>query len=284
MNFKIVSLTIRIVITLFFLSTSLAQLFSFHFYLANVADIKSWITPFPYISYLISFIIFLISILLLTGFKTPLVALIAAGVIFLNHIFLMVSNPFYNTFHHSVPLLIFSILLALISDNNIAFFKIGVDTSKFLTFTTIQKRNFCFLIIRLFIGSLFLIQGFNSIFKSGVILFAERLYVESYSNSFLPSSLLWVMGITNPFFEIIGGLLLIVGLKTRWACAALCFFLITIVFGHLVSDPYETGGDISSYGLSNLIFVIIVLLFEGKYNNYSIDRLLNYSSSKLHHP
>jgi hypothetical protein len=50
--------------------------------------------------------------------------------------------------------------------------------------------------------------------------------------------------------------------------------MISIIFGHLISDPFETSGDISMYGLNNLAFLILVIWLENGTNKYSIDNLI----------
>ena len=56
--------------------------------------------------------------------------------------------------------------------------------------------------------------------------------------------------------------------------------MVSIAFGHLLSDPYETSGDISMYGFNNLAVVILVLWLENGANKYTLD---NYIFNKQPH-
>ncbi|CAN5462076.1 hypothetical protein BH11BAC1_BH11BAC1_01850 [soil metagenome] len=272
-NNPIITTILRLTLCLFFISGALAHLFTYHFFTANITDIKPWVTNLPYVGKLISVLFLIISIPLLLGFRMVHCSLIAAGLICINHILLLVQNPFYNTFHHSVPFFIISILLVFLSIKNKS--DLIYDKDKALNQNSEKIYSLLFLLVRIFIGAVFLMQGGNSIFNSGVIKFAKVLYVDSYQNTFIPKELLWVAGVSNPFLEFFGGLFLIIGFKTRITSVILSVFLISIVFGHVMNDPFETSGDISSYGLNNLGFVILILLFNASYNFYSLDYLVN---------
>ena len=54
----------------------------------------------------------------------------------------------------------------------------------------------------------------------------------------------------------------------------LAFFMVSIAFGHLLSDPYETSGDISTYGFNNLAVVMLVLWLENGANKYTLDNYI----------
>lgn len=257
MNAKIINITLRLVLGFSFLAPAVAYLFNYKFFKANVADIKPWFTAVPVMGSVIAVLLLLISFLLLTGIKTSATSLAAAGVVTVNHIFLLTSNRLYNTFSHSVPLLGFALFLAYVSAQD-----------------KLQVKRIAFLLLRIFAGSIFVVQGLYPLITKGPIVFAQKLYVEPFANSFVPSFLLWIMGFLNPFIELVGGLLLIAGYKTKWGAALLSLFLASIVFGHMLSDPYETSGKASSYVLNNLAFVIVILWMERWVNSYSIDNYI----------
>jgi uncharacterized membrane protein YphA (DoxX/SURF4 family) len=96
----------------------------------------------------------------------------------------------------------------------------------------------------------------------------------AFRNTILPESLLWLTGFLNPFIQIAGALFLIFGFKTYQTCIILGFFMLSIVFGHMFIDPYETGGDLTAYGLNNFLFLLGALYYNSLGNKYSLDGLL----------
>lgn len=44
------------------------------------------------------------------------------------------------------------------------------------------------------------------------------------------------------------------GLFTRFAVGLYLAFLVEIIFGHLMGDPYETTADMTAYALNNFFF------------------------------
>jgi uncharacterized membrane protein YphA (DoxX/SURF4 family) len=89
------------------------------------------------------------------------------------------------------------------------------------------------------------------------------------------------MGLANPWILSVGGTLLIVGLKTKWTAYILAFFIVSIAFGHLLGDPFETSGDISMFGFNNLAFIILILWLENGNNKYAMDNIFKNKKQKL---
>ncbi|EKT4502420.1 DoxX family protein [Flavobacterium psychrophilum] len=283
MNKHIISLTLRLVIGLNFLFVSIAHLKLWKFYVEEPTKITSWITNNSLLGSVIAFGLLIISIFLLVGYKTIWAALSAIALILINHIALLFakpandpfSGPFYNSFHHSVPFIGFAIVLlyALSTSKDFSIDRLLKQKENELTSKT--KDEIVFLIARIFVGTIFFAQGFDLLTgKSTLMSFAENVYVKSYETTFIPKFSLWFMGLANPWILCIGGVLLTVGLKTKWTAYVLAFFMVSIAFGHLLGDPFETSGDISMFGFNNLAFVVLILWLENGQNKYSVDRLL----------
>ncbi|CAN1553621.1 DoxX family [Flavobacteriaceae bacterium] len=283
MNRHIISLTLRIVLGLNFLFVSIAHLKFWKFYLEDPAKITSWITNISMLSNIIAFGFLITSIFLLIGYKTIWATLSAIALLLINHIALLFTEPanepfngpFYNSFHHSVPFFGFSIILLYVisAKNDFSIDRLLKLNENELTSQT--KNEIVFLAARIFVGTIFFVQGYHLLTgKTTLISFAENVYVKSYEMTFIPKFLLWFMGLANPWILSIGGALLTVGLKTKWIAYILAFFMISISFGHLLGDPYETTGDISMYGFNNLAFIILILWLENGQNKYNIDMLL----------
>jgi len=67
---------------------------------------------------------------------------------------------------------------------------------------------------------------------------AHKLFVEPYSNTFLPTWILWFVGAIIPFIELVAGFFVIFGFRTRNAFISLGFVLVTVTFGHLLKEPF----------------------------------------------
>jgi hypothetical protein len=57
----------------------------------------------------------------------------------------------------------------------------------------------------------------------------------------------------------------------RQTADVLGLFLCSILFGHVLSDPFDRGPDVHSYALANLALVVTVLALRG--NRFSLDTL-----------
>ena len=282
MNRPIISLTLRFVLGLNFLFAAIAHLNLWRFYTEDPKKITSWITGNAVLGNVIAAGFLLAAPFLLLGYKTVWAILSGMALLLINHAALLFTSPgvgsfsgaFYNSFHHSVPFLGFSMILlhSLSAKNDFSVDRFSAKKSDNLTEET--KNELVFMTARIFVGLIFLAQGLSILTgKSGSLGFAETVYVKPYATTFIPTVLLWLMGVVNPWILAGGGAFLVLGLKTRWIAWLLAFFMVSIAFGHLLSDPYETTGDISMYGFNNLAVVMLVLWLENGANKYTVDGL-----------
>ena len=283
MNRLIIRLTLRLVLGLNFLFVAIAHLKLWKFYVEEPTKITSWITNNSVLGNIIAIGLLIASLFLLASYKTIWATLSAIALLLTNHIALLFakpandpfSGPFYNSFHHSVPFIGFAIILLYALSTAEAFSIDRLLKQKENELTPKTKDEIVFLIARIFVGTIFFAQGFNLLTgKATLMSFAENVYVKSYEKTFIPKFLLWFMGLANPWILCFGGVLLTVGLKTKWIAYVLAFFMVSIAFGHLLGDPFETSGDISMFGFNNLAWVILVLWLENDQKRYSIDGLI----------
>ncbi|MFQ5528825.1 MAG: DoxX family protein [Gemmatimonadota bacterium] len=131
-------------------------------------------------------------------------------------------------------------------------------------------RAWALLLARLVLGLIFFMTGIYKIFDVGLIEQAESLFVEPYSDTFLPVWSLWASGVTVPFVELIAGLLVIVGLWRKPAYLALGGVLVLVTFGHLLANPFfPFHHDVFPRAL-----LVVLLLWAGPAaDRYSIDEL-----------
>jgi uncharacterized membrane protein YphA (DoxX/SURF4 family) len=281
MNRSIIGLTLRFVLGLNFLFVSIAHLKLWKFYTEDMAKITSWITNISVLGNCIAVGLLICSVFLIFGYKTIWATILSIALLLVNHIALLFtepasdpfSGPFYNSFHHSVPFIGFAIILlyTLSRKNDFSVDRFLEQKSDELTPET--KNEMVFLVARIFLGTIFFAQGLNLV-TGDIMKFAENVYVKSYETTFIPKFLLWFMGLANPWILCIGGALLVVGFKTKWTAYILAFFMVSIAFGHLLGDPFETSGDISMYGFNNLAFVVLILWLENDKKQYCLDGLI----------
>src|SRR6185436_13362493 len=94
---------------------------------------------------------------------------------------------------------------------------------------------------------------------------------------FLPVWSLWVVGVVIPFIELIGGALVILGLRTREALVALGFVISIVTFGHLLKEPLY---EFHTHVIPRLALLLFVLVLPREEDRFSIDALLKQGKAK----
>ncbi len=130
-----------------------------------------------------------------------------------------------------------------------------------------QRYAWACLGLRLFIGFVFVVQGWHGV-THGLVDFARRVYVEPFAGT-LPGPLLWLAGLSNPPIMLASGLGLVLGWATRWSAAGAAAFLISILLGHMLVHPFDV--DPSFYALPNLLVALLVLVLAPRGNALAVD-------------
>lgn len=81
------------------------------------------------------------------------------------------------------------------------------------------NRAWAILFARLVLGPIFFMAGVMKVFQLGPLEHARKYFLP-FSDTFLPTWSLWTVGVTIPFIELIGGALVLLGLRTRDALIA----------------------------------------------------------------
>lgn len=210
-------------------------------------------------------------VLLIAGYLSDVVSVIVAAQLVLFLMLWLVQNPLHNTMNHLVPLTAATLFVFAAAPHDR--YRV-TGTMRWLPFDGATRASVVVLAARLFLGSIFLAQGIRSISRRGLAGFAERVYVAPFADSWIPERLLWLAGVTNPPIQICGGILLLLGLRTRWAATAVGAFLVTIFFGHLVGDPFDRGDSVHAYAMANFLVAVVILWLHGRGDRFSVDRLL----------
>ena len=126
-------------------------------------------------------------------------------------------------------------------------------------------------IVRWILGLLFLMAGYWKVFVLTPAGHAQQFFVEGFSDSWIPTWLLHLFGYSIPFLELVAGLLICIGFRTREALIAVGLLLIITTYGHSLQQPLF---DIDGHTFTRLALIVFLLLAPVGNDRYSIDRLL----------
>jgi thiosulfate dehydrogenase [quinone] large subunit len=123
-------------------------------------------------------------------------------------------------------------------------------------------------LLRAVVGINLLMHGVSRLL-TGPANFASHLN-EQFARSPLPPLLVHVFSNMLPAVEGLIGLLLLLGLKTRWALIAGSLLMMVLTFGSALIQDWAAAG-------SQLIYALIfsLLLFMRRYNAWSLDGCVN---------
>jgi thiosulfate dehydrogenase [quinone] large subunit len=93
--------------------------------------------------------------------------------------------------------------------------------------------------------------------------------VEQFSKSMLPAPLVTPFSYILPFAELLTGVLLILGLFTRYACVLGVLIMLVLIFGSCMIEQWDNVFSQIIYGA-----YFALLYYFAFYNRYSFDRLV----------
>lgn len=133
------------------------------------------------------------------------------------------------------------------------------------------NRSFALLFARTVLGLIFFMAGVYKVFQMGPLEHARKLFVEPYSDSFLPISVLWAVGTIIPIIELIAGAFIIIGFQTRIALVLLGFVLVIVTFGHLLKEPLY---EFHTHVIPRLTLLLFILIWPREDDRFSVDNFL----------
>jgi len=131
-----------------------------------------------------------------------------------------------------------------------------------------QDRRIAYGIFRLALGINILIHGVGRILGPGAAGFAAKTS-EEFAATPLPHWAVYGFLLVLPFIEAGLGLLLTLGLFTRWALVAGGLLMICLIFGTAMRSDWTTVGIQMIYSITYFL-----LLFCRRYNRFSLDSLV----------
>jgi uncharacterized membrane protein YphA (DoxX/SURF4 family) len=136
--------------------------------------------------------------------------------------------------------------------------------------STESQRSWALLFARLVLGLIFFMAGFWKVFQLGPLEHARKYFLP-FADTFLPVWSLWLVGVTIPFVELLGGALLLIGLRVREALIALGGVLVIVTFGHLLHEPLF---NFSGHVIPRLALLLFLLWCPREVDWFSLDYLL----------
>lgn len=140
-----------------------------------------------------------------------------------------------------------------------------------------QNRAWALLFARGVLGFIFFMAGVYKVFKMGPLGHARHYFIEPYAGTFLPAWSLWAVGTIIPIVELVGGALVIVGLRTREALIALGCILVVVTFGHLLKEPLY---EFHTHVIPRLALLLFILMLPREDDRFSLDFLLSWRKAQ----
>lgn len=128
------------------------------------------------------------------------------------------------------------------------------------------KEQFTYLLARLPIGMSFFGHGLERLPKLAA--FSHGI-VTSFSKSILPETLVLPFGYILPILELLTGILLLLGLFTRFATVLGVALMLVLIFGSSMIEQWNNVFTQIIYG-----GYLALLFYFAQYNTISVDRLL----------
>jgi uncharacterized membrane protein YphA (DoxX/SURF4 family) len=125
------------------------------------------------------------------------------------------------------------------------------------------------LFIRVLLGIIFLMQGFGKVFTWGVPKVYE-MFFKPFDQTFLPHWVVEFAAYYTSYIEMIGGLLLILGLFRRIILIGLALDLLIVSFGHGMMEPIW---DLS-HVMPRTILLAALFFLPQEWDRWNVDGLI----------
>lgn len=119
------------------------------------------------------------------------------------------------------------------------------------------NKRLAVLLMRLYLGGIFLVAGSGKIFGQGIGNFAQ--YIQgTFSSTFLPSFMLTILGYSLPLLELAVGVLLIIGLFRTFSFALTGLLCILLSQGQFMIKEYATASNNGIYFIVAIAGLILL--------------------------
>ena len=140
-----------------------------------------------------------------------------------------------------------------------------------MNLVAVPDRAWALLGARLILGLIFGMAGWGKVFILTPAGHAHRYFVDPYADTWIPVWLLWALGLSIPFVELVAGCLVFVGLLVRPALLAIGCVLVIVTYGHLLKNylyPFH------EHVIPRLALLLFLLVMPRAQDILSLDHLL----------
>ncbi len=88
--------------------------------------------------------------------------------------------------------------------------------------------------LALFVGMI----GYQKVFIISPYNHAKQFFIDGFKDHWIPEWLLWTLGYSIPFVELLCGLMLLIGLFVRFNAIVIGLLLLIVAYGHLLQDAF----------------------------------------------
>ena len=141
--------------------------------------------------------------------------------------------------------------------------------------TTIPDRAWAILFARLTLGLIFGMAGWGKVWKLGAVGHARRFFVDRFASTWIPTWLLWTLGLSIPFVELVAGWLVFGGLCVVPALIALGAVLAIVTYGHLLENYLY---EFQTHVIPRLALLLFILAMPRELDLLSLDHWLRLGS------
>jgi len=131
-----------------------------------------------------------------------------------------------------------------------------------------SNQSLAYVLLRLTLGLNMSMHGIARIL-AGPAQFAATLPPE-FQKTLLPAASVYAFGLALPFVEAILGLLLFLGLATRYTLIAGALWIMVLTFGATLRQDWSASGIQLTYAL---LYAILIAFLDR--NRYALDSLLH---------
>ncbi len=124
---------------------------------------------------------------------------------------------------------------------------------------------------RWILGLLFLLRGWFKVFEMTPSVHAQKVFIERFAETWIPEPILWILGMSIPFVELIGGVLLCLGLLVRPVLIVFVGLLIATTYGHALLEPFF---DIDGHTFTYVVLITFLLLAGRDEDDWGLERML----------
>jgi thiosulfate dehydrogenase (quinone) large subunit len=136
---------------------------------------------------------------------------------------------------------------------------------------TLSDRGYARMFARVMVGIIFLMAGYWKCFELTPMQHARGMFVEGFAHTWIPTVLLWALGLSIPVFELVAGGLLVIGFRTREALLTIGFILLTVTYGHTLLEPLYS---IKDHILPRTLLMLAALVLPEDEDRWTVDYVL----------